>query len=131
VRKGKSQVRSVYGFALHHYAWNLSRVARKIGSKEKGRTPVRSLDWYELLREGQRMESMINNHWQATGRKDPDHSIKLVVDEWGPWYKPGSEATPGDLLEQMITCATPSLAAWTLDIFNRHPEKVTMANCAH
>src|SRR5260370_868289 len=73
---------------------------------------------------------MISNHWQALAEEDPGHSIKLVIDEWGPWYKPGSEATPGDQLEQMPTLRDAVFSGMTLDIFNRHPEKVAMANCA-
>jgi alpha-N-arabinofuranosidase len=131
VRKGKSQVRSVYGFALHHYAWNLSRGRTQNWVEGKGAAVTfDSVDWYELLREGQRMESMITNHWQALAEEDPGHSIKLVVDEWGPWYKPGSEATPGDQLEQMPTLRDAVFSGMTLDIFNRHPEKIAMANCA-
>jgi len=124
VRKGKSQVRSVYGFALHHYAWNLSRGRTQDWFEGKGDAlKFDPVDWYELLREGQRMESMINNHWQALAEEDPDHSIKLVVDEWGPWYKPGSEATPGDLLEQMITLRDAVFSGMTLDIFTAIPKK--------
>jgi alpha-N-arabinofuranosidase len=131
VRKGKSQVHSVYGFALHHYAWNLSRGRTQDWVEGKGEAlKFEAVDWYELLREGQRMESMITNHWQALAENDPQHSIKLVVDEWGPWYRPGSEGTPGDLLEQMPTLRDAVFSGMTLDIFNRHPEKVAMANCA-
>jgi alpha-N-arabinofuranosidase len=88
------------------------------------------VDWYELLREGDRMESLITGHWQVMGEIDQQHHIKLVVDEWGPWYKPGSEATPGDIIEQMPTLRDAVFSGMTLDIFNRHPEKVAMANCA-
>ena len=63
------------------------------------------MDWYELLREGDRMESLINGHWQIMEEFDPQHRIKLVVDEWGPWYKPGTEVSPTDILGQMITLA--------------------------
>jgi alpha-N-arabinofuranosidase len=131
VRKGKSQIHSVYGFALHHYAWNLSRGRTQNWVEGKGdAVKFEAVDWYELLREGQRMESLINTHWQIMAENDPEHSIKLVVDEWGPWYRPGSEATPGDLLEQMPTLRDAVFSGMTLDIFNRHPEKVAMANCA-
>jgi alpha-N-arabinofuranosidase len=131
VRKGKSQIRSVYGLALHHYAWNLSRGRTQNWVEGKGDAlKFETVDWYELLREGQRMESLINTHWQIMAENDPEHSIKLVVDEWGPWYRPGSEATPGDLLEQMPTLRDAVFSGMTLDIFNRHPEKVAMANCA-
>jgi len=131
VRKGKSQLRSVYGMALHHYAWNLSRGRTRDWDQGKGDAlKFETVDWYELLREGQRMESLINDHWQIMAENDPDHSIKLIVDEWGPWYRPGSEATAGDLLEQMPTLRDAVFSGMTLDIFNRHPEKVAMANCA-
>jgi alpha-N-arabinofuranosidase len=56
--------------------------------------------------------------------------VKLIVDEWGPWYRPGSEATPGNALEQTPTLRDAVFSGMTLDIFNRHPEKVAMANCA-
>ena len=42
----------------------------------------------------------------------------------------GSEATPNDQLEQMPTLRDAVFSGMTLDIFNRHPEKVAMAACA-
>lgn len=127
----KGELRSVYGWALHHYAWNLSRGRTRGWEQGKGDAlKFDPIDWYELLREGDRMEGLINGHWQVMGEQDPEHSVKLVVDEWGPWYKPGSEATPGDQLEQMPTLRDAVFSGMTLDTFNRHPEKVAMANCA-
>ena len=131
VRKGRSQLRSVYGWALHHYAWNLSRGKTRDWVQGKGDAlHFDAVDWYELLREGERMEGLINGHWQIMGEEDPEHWVKLVVDEWGPWYRPGSEATPGDQLEQIPTLRDAVFSGMTLDIFNRHPEKIAMANCA-
>jgi alpha-N-arabinofuranosidase len=131
VRKGKHQLREIYGLALHHYAWNLSRGRTQDWNEGKGDAlNFDAVDWYELLREGDRMEGLIQGHWQVMAEQDPGHSVKLVVDEWGPWYRPGSEATPGDQLEQMPTLRDGVFSGMTLDIFNRHPEKVAMANCA-
>jgi alpha-N-arabinofuranosidase len=131
VKKGRFQLRSVFGMALHHYAWNLSRGATQDWLKGKGDAlKFEAVDWYELLREGDRMEGLISGHWQVMGELDPDHRIKLVVDEWGPWYKPGGEATSSDQLEQVPALRDAVFSGMTLDIFNRHPEKVTMANCA-
>ena len=131
VRKGRGRLREVYGWALHHYAWNLSRGRTRDWVQGKGDAlNFDSVDWYELLKEGDRMEGLINGHWQVMGEEDPDHWVKLVVDEWGPWYKPGSEATPGDQLEQMPTLRDAVFSAMTLDTFNRNPEKIAMANCA-
>lgn len=131
VRKGTRELRSIYGLALHYYAWNLSRGRTQNWVEGKGDAlQFDVVDWYELLRQGDVMESLINGHWQAMGEFDREHSVKLVVDEWGPWYKPGSEATAGDILEQTPTLRDALLSGMTLDTFNRHPEKVAMANCA-
>jgi len=131
VRKGPGQLRDIFGLALHFYAWNLSRGRTQDWEKGKGDAlKFDPVDWYELLHEGDRMEGFIEGHWQIMGEFDTEHHIKLVVDEWGPWYKPGSEATPGDILEQMPTLRDGVFSGMTLDIFNRHPEKVGMANCA-
>jgi alpha-N-arabinofuranosidase len=130
-RKGRNELRGVYGWALHHYAWNLSRGATGDWVQGKGDAlKFDPVDWYELLREGDRMEGLINGHWQVMAEEDPEHWVKLIVDEWGPWYRPGSEATPGDQLEQTPTLRDAVFSGMTLDIFNRHPEKIAMANCA-
>ncbi|HSB76292.1 MAG TPA: alpha-L-arabinofuranosidase C-terminal domain-containing protein [Terriglobales bacterium] len=130
-RKSPFQFRRIYGLALHYYSWNLSRGRTRDWNKGKGdAVQFDPVDWYELLRQGDVMESLINGHWQVMGELDKEHHVKLVVDEWGPWYKPGSEATPGDILEQMPTLRDAVFSGMTLDTFNRHPEKVAMAACA-
>jgi len=131
LKKGRGQLRSIYGMALHHYAWNLSRGATQDWVKGKGDAlKFDVVDWYELLREGERMEGLIAGHWQIMSEFDHEHSIKLIVDEWGPWYRPGGEATSTNQLEQIPTLRDAVFSGMTLDIFNRHPEKVAMANCA-
>jgi alpha-N-arabinofuranosidase len=131
VRKGTGQLRSIYGLALHYYAWNLSRGRTRDWDAGKGDAlKFDVVDWYELLRQGEVMESLITGHWQIMGEIDREHHIKLVVDEWGPWYRPGSEMTPGDVLEQTPTLRDAVFSGMTLDLFNQHPEKIAMANCA-
>jgi alpha-N-arabinofuranosidase len=131
LRKGRGELHRVYGMALHHYAWNLSRGKTQDWDAGKGDAiKFEPVDWFELLREGERMEGLVTGHWQVLSEFDREHRVKLVVDEWGPWYRPGSEATPGDQLEQMPTLRDAVFSGMTLDIFNRHPEKIAMANCA-
>ena len=130
-RKGAGQLRSIFGLALHYYAWNLSRGRTHDWNEGKGDAlKFDVVDWYELLKLGEVMESLIAGHWQVMGEIDREHHIKLVIDEWGPWYRPGSEATPGNILEQTPTLRDAVFSAMTLDIFHRHPEKIAMANCA-
>ena len=130
-RKDKELFSSIFGWALHYYSWNLSRGRTKDWDAGKGDAVKFDLqDWYEVLREGGRLESLIEGHWQTMGEYDLTHQVKLVVDEWGPWYRPGSQLTVDNFLEQVPTLRDAVFSAMTLDIFNRHPEKVTLASPA-
>ena len=121
----------VWGLSVHHYATNLSRGKTNDWNAEKGDAlQFEPIDWYELCRESDRMERIILDHWTALGEFDVDHAIKLVVDEYGPWYKPGTENAPEQLLGQMITVRDAVMTGLTLDTFNRHADKVGMAACA-
>jgi alpha-N-arabinofuranosidase len=130
-RKGKDAVRDVFGLALHYYAWNLSRGKTHDWVEGKGdAVNFDPTDWYELLQQGDVMESLIKGHWQVMSEFDREHHVKLVVDEWGPWYKPGSELTATDQLEQLPTLRDAVFSGMTLDTFNRHPDKVAIGCCA-
>jgi alpha-N-arabinofuranosidase len=130
-RKDKSLFDPIFGWALHYYTWNLSRGHTEDWDKGKGDALEFGVqDWYEVLREGGRVESLIEGHWQIMEEFDSEHKVKLVVDEWGPWYGPGSELTRGDFLEQVPTLRDALFSAMTLDIFNRHSDKVTLASPA-
>jgi alpha-N-arabinofuranosidase len=86
--------------------------------------------WYDVIREGARIENVIEQHWSAMVKYDTSHRTKLVVDEWGVWYRPGEEITPSYLLSQPLTLRDALHTAVTLDIFNRHADKIAMANVA-
>jgi alpha-L-arabinofuranosidase len=130
-RKDKDLFGSIFGWALHYYSWNLSRGSTEDWDAGKGDAlNFDPQDWYELLREGNRLESLIAGHWQVMKEFDPEHRVKLMVDEWGPWYRPGSQLTPGNFLEQTPTLRDAVFSAMTLDIFNRNPEKVALASPA-
>ena len=61
---------------------------------------------------------------------DKQHVTKIAVDEWGSWHRPGSELLPTHLLGQQNTMRDALVASLSLDIFNRHADKVFMANIA-
>jgi alpha-N-arabinofuranosidase len=86
--------------------------------------------WYEMLHKGNQMEKLIADQWGAMGEFDPDHKVKLVIDEWGCWHPEGTEINKRHLFEQMGCLRDALVAALTLDTFNRHAEKVDMANIA-
>ena len=112
----------VHGFSLHFYTDfrnNKMRVA-----------DFKAPDWYTLLLEGVRTEAVIEAHWKAMGKYDPQHRTKLVIDEWGAWYQPGEEISPEYILSQPVTLRDGLHTAITFDIFNRHADKIEMANVA-
>src|SRR5688572_2709157 len=112
----------VHGFSLHFYTDfrnNKMRVA-----------DFKAPDWYSALLEGLRTEAVIEAHWKAMGKYDPQHRTKLVIDEWGVWYQPGEEIRPDYILSQPVTLRDALHTAITFDIFNRHADKIEMANVA-
>jgi alpha-N-arabinofuranosidase len=121
----------MWGWALHHYSWNASggRATDWFQGKRDG-LKFDAEQYYEILREGDRMESLIQAHWSAMGEVDRQRAVKLVVDEWGAWYAPGTEPFPEALIGQQNTMRDAVLAGQTLDTFNRHADKVAMANVA-
>jgi alpha-N-arabinofuranosidase len=64
------------------------------------------------------------------GEYDRQHRVKIAVDEWGSWHRPGTELKPAHLLGQQNTMRDALVAALSLDIFNRHADKIVMANIA-
>jgi alpha-L-arabinofuranosidase len=121
----------MWGWGLHHYSWNVTGGRTNDWFEGKGDAVKYSdEEWYELLSEANRMEKLITDHWAIMGEFDRQHRVKLLVDEWGAWYKPGSEVHNTHLLGQQATVRDAVLAGLTLDIFHRHADKVAMANIA-
>ena len=122
---------SMWGWAMHHYSWNVSSGRTTDWFKGKGdAVNYNDEEWYELLHEADRIEGMISDCWNVMGEIDRTHRVKLVVDEWGSWYKPGSEVNNTHLLGQQSTIRDAVLAGQTLDTFHRHADKVGMAAIA-
>ncbi len=86
--------------------------------------------WYEMLFKASAMEKLITDQWSALAEFDPKHKVKLIVDEWGAWHPAGTEINGRHQLEQMGCLRDALVAALTLDTFNRHADKVDMANVA-
>ena len=121
----------MWGWGLHHYSWNVSRGATTDWDAGKGDALVYTTDeWYEMLAQANQMESLITEHWAVMGEIDRRHRVKLVVDEWGTWHKPGSEVHPSHHLGQQSSIRDALVAGLTLDTFHRHADKVAMANIA-
>ena len=113
--------RHFVGWSVHHY------------SRTKGKQSALNFsadEYYQLLQDADLTERILQDQWAVMGEYDRNHQIKLVVDEYGPWHLAGTEVDPTHIFGQQITMRDAIATALTLDIFNRHPEKVSLAASA-
>jgi alpha-N-arabinofuranosidase len=87
-----------------------------------------AMDWYDWLAKSARMDAIIRSCWEAMAEFDPAHKIRLAVDEWGAFSKPGTELSPVDIRGRAVTLRDALSAALTLDIFHHHTDKLLLAN---
>lgn len=75
------------------------------------------------------MNTLINKQSEIMDQYDPQKKIGLIVDEWGIWTNslPGSH--PG-FLHQQNSMRDAIIAALNFNIFNKHADRVRMANIA-
>jgi alpha-N-arabinofuranosidase len=119
--KGSRQIAKLYGWGLHYYCGSTGQqVANEFTENE----------WYDLLERANRMESLIEGHWQVMGEYDRERRVRLAVDEWGAWHKQDPEVPPAYLYAYAGTLRDALISAINLDTFQRHAEKVAMANPA-
>jgi alpha-L-arabinofuranosidase len=119
--KNKRSLSNVFACALHYYC----------GGARRGKsTEFTNEEWYKLLSDANYMEELISNHWQIMSEVDSEHSVKLVVDEWGAWHETDPNIDPAYLFCYYPTLRDALVSGITLDIFNRHADKVAMANAA-
>ena len=122
---------SFTGWSVHCYATDLSRGKTKDWDLAKGDAlAFDSVDWYEVMRQCDRIDQIIQDQWTAMGQYDVEHQVKIVVDEYGPWYREGTEVDPTHIFGQQVTIRDALATALTLDTFIRHAEKVSLATNA-
>lgn len=129
--ESRGLVRRLWGWSVHHYSTNVSGGRSNDWNESKGPAVGFTREqWFELLKEGDRLDRFIDGHAQVLNAFDPQHRVKLAIDEWGSWHKPGSEPVPSHTLGQVSTLRDALLAGLSLDIFHRHADRVGMANIA-
>jgi alpha-N-arabinofuranosidase len=118
LREDFRDFRNIHGFAAHYYCGTAGTA-----------TEYTVDQWYELIHKGLRMEDLVVQQRAAMDAYDPQRKIGLIVDEWGTWH-PVEPGTHPRFLYQQNSLRDALVAATTLDIFNRHADKVVMANIA-
>src|SRR5215204_1295786 len=120
-QKGQRQIDKLYGWGLHYYSGSTGQqVANEYSENE----------WYDLLERSNRMETLIEDHWQVMGEFDRTRRVKLAVDEWGAWHKQDADMPAGYLYAYAGTLRDALISGMHLDTFQRHADKVVMANPA-
>jgi alpha-N-arabinofuranosidase len=110
----------IAGYSLHFYC----------GTTGNSSIDYSDDEYYELLWRADQMEKIITEHWDVLGAFDFDRNIKLYIDEWGAWHRQLTEVHSTHLFGQTSTMRDAFIAALTLDTFNRHADKVAVANIA-
>ena len=111
------------GLSLHNYTI-------PGGWEHKNRATVFSAeDYWETLAIAADMERKVCMHAEIMDKYDPDKRIGLIVDEWGNWFDVEPGTNPGFLYQQN-TMRDAMVASIHLDLFNRHCDRVFMANIA-
>ncbi len=82
--------------------------------------------WYKTLNKALFMDELITKHGKIMDKYDPKKKVGMCVDEWGTWYKVEPGTNPGFLYQQN-TIRDALVAAITLNIFNKHSDRVKMA----
>ena len=111
------------GISLHYYT--LPGDWQNKGSA----TDFTDDEYYTTISKTLYIEEIIRQHLKIMDKYDPEHKISLVVDEWGTWYDVEPGTNPGFLYQQN-TMRDAIVAAINLNIFNRHCDRIAMANIA-
>lgn len=85
--------------------------------------------YYHTLKQAVFIEELLDKHIHIMDKYDKDKRIALIVDEWGSWYQVEPGTNPGFLYQQN-TMRDAMIAGVTLNIFNKHADRVRMANIA-
>ena len=114
------------GLSLHYYTlpeteddWNFKGSA----------TDFTEEVFYQTIARGAFIEELVTRHGAIMDEFDPDKKIGMMVDEWGIWTDVEPGTNPGFLYQQN-TMRDALVAGNTLNIFNKHSDRVKMANIA-
>jgi alpha-N-arabinofuranosidase len=112
------------GLSLHYYT-----LSSGVWAKKGPATGFPKSQWHSTLWQASRMDEIVSKHAAIMDHYDPQKKVGLVVDEWGTWYDVEPGTNPGFLYQQN-TIRDALVAAITLDIFQKHCDRIMMANIA-
>lgn len=111
------------GLSMHYYVhpegWETKGSATEFDEKT----------WYKTLYKALYIETLIQKHSAIMDKYDPEKKIGLICDEWGTWFTCEPGTNPGFLYQQS-TMRDALVAGLSLNVFNKHCDRVRMANIA-
>lgn len=111
------------GISLHYYTV-------KDWSDHKGSAlKFDDQDYYTTIGKCLQIEDVIKKHETIMDQKDPNKKIGLLVDEWGTWWDEEPGTIRGHLYQQN-SMRDAMVAALSLNVFQRHTDRIRMANIA-
>jgi alpha-N-arabinofuranosidase len=116
--------RRMDGLSLHYYTiptgnWRDKGPATGFGEAE----------WHASLRRSLELDGLVSRHAAIMDQHDPGKRVGMMVDEWGVWTNVEPGTNPGFLYQQN-SLRDALVAGISLNIFNRHCDRVRMANIA-
>ncbi len=110
------------GISLHYYTvpdWNHKGASTGFTKEE----------YYTTMKYMTFTEELLDKHIAIMDQYDPERRVGLIFDEWGTWYEVEPGTNPGFLYQQN-TMRDAIVAGTTLNIFNKHCNRIRMANIA-
>jgi len=108
------------GLSVHFY------VGVEKGFHKGSATEFDESVWFYTLARAMKMEELIRRHGAIMDHYDPEKKIGMMIDEWGCWHDVEPGTNPGFLYQQN-TMRDALTAGLTLNIFNKHCDRVKMA----
>jgi len=109
------------GLSLHYYT-----VPGPDWDHKGSATDFDETRWYDTLAKAVFMKELVERHGAIMDQYDPEKKIGMMVDEWGTWFDVEPGTNPGFLYQQN-TMRDALVAGVTLNIFNKHCDRVKMA----
>ena len=109
------------GLSLHYYT-----VPGDTWEHKGSATDFTDKEWYKTLAKAKKIEELIERHGAIMDTFDPEKKIGMMVDEWGCWFDVEPGTNPGFLYQQN-TMRDALVAGLSLNIFNKHCDRVKMA----
>jgi alpha-L-arabinofuranosidase len=118
MEKGKNEMNDL---SLHYYT-----VAGESWEKKSSATDFGEDLYFSGLKKALRMDEYVAHHSAVMDLSDKNKRVGLFVDEWGIWTDVEPGTNPGHLFQQN-SMRDALIASVTLDIFNKHCDRVRLA----